>query len=141
MHDVVSRLSVVTSTARTRGNGIAFTIARLLIVSVVAVVAIDLLTDPALAQSTATVNTPPDPSASKSGFENMLGNLYTIASLVLKYVGFVALVLGPAIYFISGSNSDRSRRGLQMSMGGAMMSALQYGGQAFGSVLRGVAGG
>lgn len=142
MHDVVSRLSFVKQTARTRGNGIAFKIAQLLIVSVAAVFAIDLLTDPALAQtSTATVNTPPDPSASKSGFESMLGNLYTIASMVLKYVGFVALVLGPAVYFISGSNSERSRRGLQMAMGGAIMIALHYGFQAFISVLKWVASG
>jgi hypothetical protein len=142
MTNAASGFTTSTRDIRARGRRIGIKTIQVGVLVGIVALALKFLSDPALAQtSTATVNTPPDPSASKSGFESMLGNLYTLASLVLKYIGFVALVLGPAIYFLSGSNSERSRKGLTMTMGGAAMIGLHYGFQAFIGALKWLATG
>jgi hypothetical protein len=124
-----------------RLRSVVSSLIKVALVAVVVAVAVDFLTQPAVAQSTSTAATPPDPSASKSGFEDMLGNLYTVATLILKYVGFASLVLGPVIYFISGSNSGRAQRGLNMTIGGAAMIGLHYGFKAIIGMLKWIAGG
>jgi hypothetical protein len=104
---------------------------------VAGLVAVDLLTTPAAAQTV----TPPDPGASKSGYENMLGNLYTIASMTLKFGGFILVVLGPLLWFASSNSGERSRRGIGMFAGGVMMVGLHYGFQAFVAVIKWIAKG
>jgi hypothetical protein len=141
MTSAASGFATSTSDIRARGRRIAIKTFQLAVLVGIVALALKFLSDPALAQSTSTVNTPPDPSASKSGFESMLGNLYTLASMTLKYLGFVALVLGPGIFFLSGSNSERSRKGLTMTMGGAAMIGLHYGFQAFIGALKWLATG
>jgi hypothetical protein len=108
------------------------------LLAVIGLVAIDQFADPVLAQST---QTPPDTSASKSGYESMLGNLYTIASMTLKFGGFILVVLGPLIWFASSNNGERSRRGVGMFVGGIMMIGLHYGFQAFVAVIKWIANG
>jgi len=93
------------------------------------------LTLPAMA------TTPPDPTPSKAGYDKMLGNLYDIAHLTLKYAGFIMLMIGIVLWFSAGKSSERATKGVWLFTGGIAMLILHFGFTAIIAVFKWIAQG
>jgi hypothetical protein len=85
--------------------------------------------------------TPPDPAPSKAGYDKMLGNLYDIAHLTLKYAGFIMLMVGIVLWFSAGKSSERATKGVWLFTGGIAMLILHFGFTAIIAVFKWIAQG
>jgi uncharacterized membrane protein len=91
-------------------------------------------TDPALAAV-------PDPTPSKDQYTGMLENLYTLAKLTLKYVGFVVAFAGAILWFSAKRSSQRASLGVWLLIGGVAMIVFNFGFNNFMALIRWVAEG
>jgi len=79
-------------------------------------------------------------SSSSQGYANILGNIFEVAKLTLKYVGFIAIVLGAALWGTARKSSSRARYGSWIFGGGAGMIVFYFGFNVFIGLLRFIAG-
>jgi hypothetical protein len=111
-------------------------VVRLLLIASVLLVGASI---PVAAQSS--TDTPPDPAATKADYENMLGNLYTVAHTTLKYAGFVTAFFGSVLWFSARRNSDRAQTGIWLLVGGLVMIVFYFGFTGFVALLKWIAQG
>jgi len=74
--------------------------------------------------------------AGKSGLSGMLENVHTLAMMVLKYVGFIAIVAGAVLWWSARKSSSRAQYGMWLFGGGAGMIVFYFGFGIFISVLK-----
>jgi hypothetical protein len=110
----------------------------LLVVSTIALLSI-IIVQPAAAQCGP--NSTANCSASSGGYEGILGNIFDVSKLTLKYVGFIAIVLGAALWATTRKSSSRAQYGSWMFAGGAGMLIFYFGFNVFVGLLRFIAGG
>lgn len=107
----------------------------LLVVLAVALLS-TIIVQPAAAQSNCNPSNANNCNAGKSGYTGMLGNIFTLAKLTLKYVGFVAIIAGAVLWGTARKSSSRAQYGTWLFGGGAGMIVFYFGFNIFVSVLK-----
>lgn len=86
-----------------------------------------------------------DPSASCSGsqtdFNDILDAMFTVVYDALKYVAFVAVVLGGILYVTASRSTSRAALGVSMFWGGIGLAILWFGFGAFVGAMEWIASG
>ncbi|WP_424016121.1 hypothetical protein ACOZ4N_00540 (plasmid) [Halorientalis pallida] len=91
---------------------------------------------PVAAQSSCDPSNTDNCDAGKDGLSSMLSNVHSLAMMVLKYVGFIAIVAGAVLWWSARKSSSRAQYGMWLFGGGAGMIVFYFGFGIFISVLK-----